>query len=429
MNIRQRELGFLALVSIVIGSQLGSGMFVLPSEMAPFKLLGFFGWIVSVTGAISLALVFSDLSHELPKSGGPHVYVKEAFGHTAGFFTGWTYWLISWSSNSVLLVTIVNYLSVMTGKLSVSAILGIESLILIVVTCVNFTGIRFSGKVETVLIFLKVVPLLVLPLIFFAYFDPSNLELSSLSESENVVSNISTTALLTFWGFIGVECATTPAGSVKNPKTTIPKALIVGTSCVALIYILNAVSIAGVVGFDNLANVSAPYSIAVKNIFGSYSNIFVSILAITVCIGTLNSWTLTGGQIAYGASLDGLFPKMFGRVNRFGAPVITLAISCIGSLPFLVLEQLEHGGLDKLINILVSVFLYVYIICCVAYLRLLNRWNRTAREKLKGRILAGFAIAFCIFVLLPSITESILALLVFIIVGFPVFLKIKRADT
>ena len=86
---RSKELGFIALVSIVIGSQLGSAAFVLPSQLAPFKTVGLLGWIVSVAGAISLALMFSDLSSHLPKNGGPHVYVSAAFGRIAGFFTAW----------------------------------------------------------------------------------------------------------------------------------------------------------------------------------------------------------------------------------------------------------------------------------------------------------------------------------------------------
>ena len=133
-----KQLGFISLVSIVIGSQLGSAAFVLPSQLAPYKTIGIFGWIVSVAGAISLALVFSDLSSHIPKSGGPHVYVTSALGRTAGFFAAWIYWIISWASNSILLVTSVGYLTNITGKLPPLVIfLGISTFFVLASTPVT----------------------------------------------------------------------------------------------------------------------------------------------------------------------------------------------------------------------------------------------------------------------------------------------------
>lgn len=425
-NGHHRELGFIALVSIVIGSQLGSAAFVLPSQLAPFKTVGLLGWIVSVAGAISLALVFSDLSSHLPKNGGPHVYVSSAFGRVAGFFTAWIYWIISWSSNSVLLVTTIGYLTILTGTLSCPQIFAIEVAILSVITIVNIVGMKFSGVVETVLTGLKILPLLFLPVIFFMFFDPSFFKISikEVVNTGDTLTTISQTALLTFWGFIGVECATTPAESVKNPKRTIPRAIIIGTSCVALIYLMNTISITGVVGFEKLEGTTAPYAVVMENIFGHYSNVAISLMAMIVCIGTLNAWTLTSGQIAYGAYKDGLFPKIFGKVNKTGAPNSALIIAAIGTLPFLALEQLHHGGLAKLIDMLVSVFIYVYLICCISYMKLLKNWY-TRKVRLKKLILAEFSIIFCIFTLSQDIISSIIVLIIFILIGIPIFIKYK----
>jgi APA family basic amino acid/polyamine antiporter len=261
------------------------------------------------------------------------------------------------------------------------------------------------------------------------FFDPSFFKISlkeTLNEGGNMASTIATTALLTFWGFIGVECATTPAESVKTPKKTIPRAIIIGTSSVALIYIINTISITGVVGFDKLINSPAPYAIVMEKIFGNYSNIAISTMAIIVCIGTLNAWTLTGGQIALGAHKDGLFPKVFGKTNKSGAPIAALIIATIGILPFLALEQLQEGGLDKLIGMLVSVFLYIYLICCIAYLKLINKWYETKKEKRKKKLLAHFSIISCIFVLSQSIVSSIIVLCIFIAIGIPIFMKCKH---
>lgn len=427
MSRNHRELGFIALVSIVIGSQLGSAAFVLPSQLAPFKTIGLLGWIVSVSGAISLALVFSDLSSHLPKNGGPHVYVSSAFGRVVGFFTAWIYWIISWSSNSVLLVTTIGYLTILTGKLTCFQIVGVEIIILFTITLINIIGMKFSGLIETILTGLKILPLIFLPVVFFMFFDPSFFKISikDAVASGDTLSTITQTALLTFWGFIGVECATTPAESVRNPKRTIPRSIIIGTSCVAIIYLLNTISITGVVGFENLEGTTAPYAVVMERIFGHYSNIAISVMAMIVCIGTLNAWTLTSGQIAYGAYKDGLFPEIFGKVNKSGAPNSALLIAALGTLPFLALEQFHKGGLSELIDMLVSVFIYIYLVCCISYMKLLKNWY-SKKKRIKKLILAEFSIIFCIFTLSQNIISSLIVLAIFILVGIPIFLKYKN---
>ncbi len=426
--IKGKELGFISLVSIVIGSQLGSGAFVLPSQLAPFKTIGLLGWIVSVAGAISLALMFSDLSSHITKSGGPHVYVTAAFGRVAGFFTAWIYWIVSWSSNSILLVTAVSYLTVVTGELSSIEVLSIEMLILFTISYINTLGMKFSGRLETVLTVIKILPLLLLPFVFFMFFDPSFFKVSpkEVATSGDILTTISQTALLTFWGFIGVECATAPAESVKNPKRTIPRAIIIGTSAVALVYLMNTISITGVVGFEKLEATSAPYAVVLSSIFENSSGMAISVLAAVVCIGTLNAWTLTGGQIAYGAYKDGLFPAVFGKVNKAGAPKAAIVIAAIGTLPFLLLEQLHHGGLGKLIDMLVSIFLFVYLACSISYMKLIREWYKTKKERIKAMMLAEFASIFCIFTLSQDVFSSILVLCIFIATGIPIFIRKKE---
>lgn len=108
-------------------------------------------------------------------------------------------------------------------------------------------------------------------------------------------------------GFIGLESATTPAGAVENPSKTIPRAIVLGTLTVALIYILNSLGIMGVVPSTQLMNSHAPYVDAAQVIFGGNWHLLISLLASIVCIGTLNAWMLTSSQIAFGLAQDGLF--------------------------------------------------------------------------------------------------------------------------
>src|SRR5271163_1332369 len=125
-----QKIGFWAVFALVAGSQIGSGVFMQPASLAPFGIYSIFGWLISSGGAIALALVFSWLVTKHPKTGGPCVYAEVAFGKTVGFFIGWTYWVISWVSTTVLFVASIGYLSPLLGHPSASVRLILELLLL-----------------------------------------------------------------------------------------------------------------------------------------------------------------------------------------------------------------------------------------------------------------------------------------------------------
>ncbi|MFT4327493.1 MAG: amino acid permease, partial [Wolbachia pipientis] len=105
------KIGFLAIFALVISSQIGSGIFMLPISLAPYGAYSLISWVISGFGAISLALVFASLCAKFPETGGPHIYVKHAFGSTAAFFVGWTYWVSSWVSSTAVTIASIGYLA------------------------------------------------------------------------------------------------------------------------------------------------------------------------------------------------------------------------------------------------------------------------------------------------------------------------------
>ncbi|MDR3317373.1 MAG: amino acid permease [Puniceicoccales bacterium] len=432
-NNNGKQLGFLAVVSIVISSQVGSGVFMFPSTLAPFGTIGLLGWVLAVSGAISLALIFSELSSKFIKNGGPHVYVMEAFGEKAGFFTAWTYWIISWTSNSVLLVTATNYLSAIVDNLGPFQTLFIQVGAIALITSINLMGVHISGIVEVCLTFLKVTPLFILPFLFLGSFNSEYFRISDISSTDatETLSTIIKAALFAFWGFIGVECATTPAGRVKNPEKTLPRAIIMGTACVALIYLLNVISVFGVVGFEGLIDAKAPYAIALSKVFPNYlsGHIFISLLAMLICIGTLNAWTLSAGQIAQGACEDGLFPKIWGKPNKNGAPTVAILIAAFGIIPFLITAQIfGTEGLNRLVDFMVNIFLVVYFVCAIAYLKMIKKFQGTLSKRLKLYALGLFAASFCIFVIAQDAFNIAITLLIFILLGIPVYMIRKNSS-
>ena len=154
-----KKLGFGAVLAIVFGSQIGSGIFVVPSALAPFGTFSVLGWILAGLGALLLAFVFAGLCEAFPKTGGPHVYVHKMFGRLPAFFTGWTYWLISWISSSVVVITAIACLHPFFGEYQSPLLyLALEILLLISLTYINCRSVVLSGKLQFVLTVLKFIP-------------------------------------------------------------------------------------------------------------------------------------------------------------------------------------------------------------------------------------------------------------------------------
>ncbi len=424
MTHQSRTIGFWPVFALVTGSQIGSGVFMLPATLAPFGMYSMAGWIMSGISAIALALVFAQLCAWFPKTGGPHVYVQEAFGPSAAFFTGWTYWIISWVSTTVVVIASVGYLLPLIGHDNTALTLLLELTILFAVTALNFRGVTAAGRAEFFLTLLKIIPLLVVPLCALYYFNSSNFTLDATISQLTLSQILSRVALLTFWGFIGVETATTAAESVENPSKTIPRAVVAGTACVALLYLINSLGIMGIIPGSELMHSNAPYADAAQLIFGGNWYLLISVAASIICIGTLNAWMLTSGQIALGLAQDKLLPAFFGRKNKYDAPFWGLLASCMGIVPLLILTANKSLAAQVLtiIDFSVTAFLFVYGICCLAFFKLLIQRTNTTRDRLLPLLYGYIALSFCCWVLYETTLSTILIASLFTLSGIPFYL-------
>ncbi len=425
----QRKMGFWAVTSLVAGSQIGTGIFLLPASMAAFGATGLCSWLITATGAMLLAFVFARLCSEIPKTGGPHTFVENAFGKIFGFFSAWTYWVISWLSTPMVVISVVSYLSPVLGDLHPLANLVLELSILLFITSLNLMGVRSAGRVEFVFTVLKLLPLLLVPIAGLFYFNTAHFTPFNPT-TESTISVLNAAALLTLWGFIGVESATTPADSVENPKKTIPRAIITGTLLVAVVYIFSSVVIMAVVPPETLAVSKAPFAEAAQRIFGGNWYLVISLAASVVCLGTLNAWVLTSGQIALGASQDGHLPKLFSTKNGNGAPKWGLIISSLGMTPVLI-ATLNHNLVEQIafiVDMSVTAFLFVYVLSVLSYIKLF--WKKKESNELSFTSLAiGLsALSFCGWALYSSGIKMVGLASLISLTGLPVYLWRNRIE-
>lgn len=419
-----KKLGFGAVLAIVFGSQIGSGIFVIPSVLAPFGTFGIYGWLLAGLGAVLLAFVFAGLCSNFPKTGGPHVYVNEMFGSIPAFFTGWTYWLISWISSSVVVISAVACLHPFLGNnQSPYLYLSMEIALLMLLTYINCKSVVLSGKLELFLTILKFIPFVIVPLVIFQDMDLSKSTVIQEYANLPMFELLSLAASIAFWGFIGVECATTPAAAVENPSKTIPRAIILGTISVAIIYIINNVAIMGVIPSEILAKSQAPFVDAIDAVLGKNCSMIISIITSLVCIGTLNAWILTSAQISLGLSEDRLLPALFAKRNEAGAPYWSVLISCLGMIPLLIMTKSDSlsSQITYIIDFSVKSFLLVYLICICAYLKFTYHSRQFMQLSL-----GCAALLFCIWMIIESSVQSVMIATLFTVSGVFVLPFVSR---
>ena len=176
----QQKIGLFALTSIVIGSQVGSGVFMLPQLLAPFGAFAIAGWVLSGLGALCLAMVFVGLVKRYPKTGGPHAYVQQAFGDTAAFFTGWTYWVVSSLSSATVIAATITYLTPIIGIQSPLTFVSYELFLLFMITCLNLRGVGSASFVEILLGAIKLITLFAIPVAGLMLFNVEHISIAPI---------------------------------------------------------------------------------------------------------------------------------------------------------------------------------------------------------------------------------------------------------
>lgn len=421
MSSLRPRLGLLQTISLVTGNLIGSGVFLLPASLGALGTLSLVGWLLTGMGALLLAGVFAKLSQTTQANGGPHNYVRLAFGKEGAYWVAWGYWVLSWISNTALVVAAVSYFSPLVGGLSQPMVLLTEMLILGAITFVNIRGIQFAGRFELIMTTIKLTPLVVIPLIGLFSIEWQRL-LPIVPQGVEVLDGVKMAMFLTLWAFVGLETATVPSGEVTNPKRTIPLATLLGTLIALLVYVLGSVVMLGVLGSD-LSTSKAPYADLAGHLLGGNWTTIIAVGAFCCCLGSFNGWTMVVSRISQGAAAEGLFPRFFAKVDQRGTPKRGLIISALCTLPllFLSLQQNLLSQFNAIIDISITLILLIYFVCILAYFKLkLGLSSRTSM------MLGCGAMLFVIFSLWAAGLKMILLSLFLLLLGLPMRLYMRQ---
>lgn len=397
------KIGVIAATLMVASNIMGSGVFMLPANLAAAGGIAIFGWVITIIGAVALALTYAKMSSLDSSAGGQYAYAKRAFGPWAGYQVNTVYWLACWVGNIAMVVVGIGYLSYFFPILKEPIPLTIASIALLwLFVGINMVGPRFMTKVQGVTAVIALVPIIGVAIGGWFWFKGSVYMDAWNVSGKSDFSAIQSVLNVTLWSFIGVETASVAAAVVKNPKKNVPIATVGGVLIAAVSYVLSCTAIMGIIPNEALQKSAAPFADAVKIALGNDAGAIITLAAAIGCLGSLGGWVLAAGQTAKAAADDKLFHPIFGKVNSKGVPIAGLLIVGILMTAF-ALTSISPSAADEFgtvssVTVLFTIIPYLYT--CAALLLLGH--GHLANQRALYTVFMSAAFIFCLWAIVGS---------------------------
>jgi basic amino acid/polyamine antiporter, APA family len=426
-------LGLTSATGLVIGSIVGTGIFAMPAVLAGAGTSSIVVLGVIAIGAMLLAVLFGQLTRRIPNSdGGLYAYARHEFGDFAGYLTGWCYWIQAWAGNAAIVSAWVFYVDALFGiHPSSMGNWGIALLGLWVPAVVNLTGVRQMAWFQNLTVVLKFLPLLFVGVVGWFFVSAGNFGAFNASGG-SLYSAIGIAAGVALFSFIGVEVAAITARRVRNPRKNVGRASLLGTAASAILYLVVAAAVMGLVPHHELVNSTAPFVLAFGTIFthGAWAGKLVAALAVVSGIGALNGWTLVTTEVSRAAANDGLFPKAFSWVDRKDTAWFGIVLAALLPSLLMLWQYTTATGLTvftDLVDLTVVTVAIPYLFSACAQLTYLVSRRRRVQGWALARDLtiAGAGVLFSMWVTFAAGWASVYQAMILVLAGVVLYSFIK----
>ena len=434
MSETKQKVGLLTGISLVVGNMVASGIFMLPATLASYGSLSLVAWLISGIGAICIALIYAWVSRIMPVAqGGPYAYTRAGMGEFAGFWVAWGYWISVWCTNAALAIACVSYLTTFFPILGNNVIVAVMTGLGLIwfLTWLNTTGIRNAGKMQVITTIAKLVPLAMIAIGGLFYIHADHFTVFNRSDTTSLNAIVKATTL-TFFAFLGLECATIPSTNIEDPEKNIPRATIIGTSLSTLIYILSTIAVMGILTPETLIQSKAPLADAADHIWGSWARYLIGAGAVISTFGALNGWILMQGQVPAAAAMDGLLPKIFAKENKYKTPYMSIILSSVLVSGLMIMNYNKSLASAYEYAILLSTLtvLMPYLFSAISYVILAYK-NKAHPLKPVHILVACIAFGFSVFAVIGSGSEIVFAGFILLLIGLPLYaiMKMQNSDS
>ena len=424
MSERGRKMSLTQATMLVAGNMVGTGLFLLPVNLAQVGGIAVFGWVIATIGVAGLGLVFAKLGELDPQEGGPYAYARDFLGPFAGFQTNYVYWFGNWIGNIAIAVAAVGYLAELIPAItdppaSVLATAGVIWLL----TFANILGPRVVGALESWTMALALIPILGIALFGWLWFDSATFLDGWNVTGESDMHAISRAASMALWAYMGIESAAVSAGVIENPKRNVPLATLIGLAIAAVVYMLSSTVIMGILPNAELQASHAPFAEAARLALGTAGAVVISVCAVLKSVGSLGGWMLLVGQSSKAAADDGMFPGVFARLNANGVPGRGLVIVAVlmTIMLFATMSPTLAGQFNNLVNLAVILIIVPYIYSAVAVVKVVHDHQLPRRTFLTYKWIAITAVVYCLWVIVGGDPKTVLHAMVALLASVPLY--------
>ncbi len=418
---------------MIIGNTIGAGIFRAPGTIAgllPEPSLFLAVWVIGAIYAFLGAISLAELGTMIPRSGGQYVYSRYALGEYAGFIVGWSDWISSCGSTAAVSLVIGTFSGALVPALA-GKDAAVAATVAIVFAVLQWRGIVWGSNIQNLTSLLKALAFVALIVAAFMLGNGG-----SFTNSEPPIQTPVGMALIgaivlslreviyTYDGWSGVIYF---SEEVQNPGRDIPRSLFGGVVTITAIYLLVNVALLYVLPISGIAGKEFAAGEAATVIFGRYGDTIFRCLTIVSMLSGINALHLMATRVIFGMSRDGLFTTKAATVNAGGTPSVSLWLSALVAVLFIVFGQ----TFGKVITIVAFFFVANYILSFISLFVLRRREPDTPRPYrawgypwTTGLALVG-SLLFLAGAVASDTRNSLYALLL-LAVSYPVFRVIKR---
>jgi amino acid transporter len=430
----QRRLGLWSAVAVLVGSTIGSGIFRSPAGVTdklpgPLPLLAV--WVAGGLFALCGALTLAELSGAFPETGGVYVFLREGWGRMPAFLFGWSELvLIRAASLGAISTTFAEYLIRVLGHdPSVAPYSGyvhsIAAVAIALTATFNYVGLKWGALVQNLTTLAKYGGLLFIILLALAiglpktggHFTPA------APDGSFHVAAFGLALVSVLWAFDGWADLSFVSGEVKDPRTTLPKAIIIGTVAVIVIYLLANVAYLAVMPVDEIRHSRLVAADVAQRLIGAPGVILVATTVMLSTFGTLNGTLLTSPRVFFAMADDRLFFRKVAAIHpKFGTPYVSILLVTILGVVFVLLRTFEQLA-DTFVTAIVP--FYALAVAAIFVFRKRADYNPPFRTPLYPVVPAMFILATMFLlgnaILDPSSRWPTLGVMGVILLGIPVY--------
>jgi putrescine:ornithine antiporter len=421
----KKRMSLIQLTFIVAVNMMGSGIIMLPTNMAQVGAISLLSWIVTAVGSMAIAYGFAQAGVFNQRSGGMSAYAEDAYGKSGFFIVFFLYFISLAIGNVAIAISALGYLSSFFPLLSstpISTCIGVIALLWLT-TVANFGGPTVTGKIGSITVWGVIIPVGLLSVIGWLWFSSETFNAAWNPQGLSLGEGMGSSIALTLWAFLGMESAAQNSDAVENPKRNVPLACLLGTLGAAVIYVLSTTVIQGIVPNLELAKSTGPFALAYVHMFNPLIGNIIMALAVMACLGSLLGWQFTIAQTAKSASDDRMFPSFFSKVNSMGAPITGMIV--MGVVQSLLALSTISPSLSEqfgvLVNLAVVTNVIPYIIALSALMVMMKGAGVPEGKYRTTVVIALVAMLYSTYAIYASGKDAVLGGTIVMALGFVIW--------